>query len=88
MPYRFNPFTGTLDYFKNSGGSGGTSEKIAANLVEGDNIFNSSVLDIFDVTVFDTAGNEIELATTVSGSTVTICSLANINNVLISIQGG
>lgn len=88
MPFVFNPITGQLD-IKGSGESGSSnSQKIGANLIVGDNVFNSTVTDIFDVTVFDTAGNEIELANRVSGSQVTICSLSEINNVLISIQGG
>ena len=63
------------------------SQQLSVNLEAGSNIFTSSISNIHDVNVVDTSGNQIGLSVNISGSTIDICSLVAINNVLINIQG-
>lgn len=63
-------------------------QQISANLIIGDNFFTSTLSNVLGVVVLDSLGNELELSTKINGTNIEICSLVEINNVLINILGG
>jgi len=94
--FDLNPFTGELERFNKSTDGGGTGPgtgytcvDVVMNLTA--NVFASVThgftTKVCDFKAYDTAGNEIELVSRLSGLTLELCSTQDINNILVIVEG-